>query len=354
MAGLSGFSYYKEITISTTNCDADLTNFPVYIPIVNDADIGGECLATGYDIQFADATNDNVLTFERLAGFAVSSGQANGDFYVLVPTVAGAADTVIRCYYKKTGATDASSPTGTFATANGWTAVWHMEEAPASVLDATTNNMDVTSVTSDPASVDGKIGKGVDFDTDDNMIIQDGCPTILTYPGTIEFWYKETGTMPQWARFFCNPSGTFVINKNGSGTTTLGFQLGTNLRSITPITSIWGGAWHHCLITYTTLPSAPYGRFTFFHNGVEEGYVLNSDSLPDLTSEDFIISGADSGYTCFGTCDEIRVSNEARTATYAKFNFYNSHDGHAAGNELGWGAEQGLAVAYVQQVIMVM
>ena len=73
MAGLSGFGYYKTITISTTNVDADLTNFPVYIPIVNDADIGGECLATGYDIQFADS-DPEPFCFEHIAGGDICRG----------------------------------------------------------------------------------------------------------------------------------------------------------------------------------------------------------------------------------------------------------------------------------------
>jgi hypothetical protein len=104
MAGLSGFSYYKTITISKTNVSADVNNFPVFIPIVSDADIGAACRADGFDVQFANADNSAALTFERLTGFAVASGEASGDFYVLVPTVTTADDTVIRCYYGNAGA----------------------------------------------------------------------------------------------------------------------------------------------------------------------------------------------------------------------------------------------------------
>jgi len=39
---------------------------------------------------------------------------------------------------------------------------------------------------------------------------------------------------------------------------------------------------------------------------------------------------------------------------WVKFEFYNSHDGHAAGNEISWEEETATAgAAYVQRVIMI-
>jgi hypothetical protein len=358
MAGLTGFSYYKEITISNTNVSADITNGIAFVPIVNDTDIGGHCLASGFDIQFSNSDNTTVLTFERLAGFVVAAGSANGNFYVLVPTVTTATTTVIRCYYGNAGASDVSSPENTFATANGWTGVWHMEEAPASVKDATANNMDITSVTSDPASVTGLVANGVDFDTNDNMIIQDACPTLLTATGTIEFWYKQTGTMPQYARFLdCQASGTvFYINKPTTGTTTIQFKIGTDYQNFT-ITSIWDGAWHHGLFTWTWRTNGTAGTSKFYHNGTQEGGdVANWSAWPDLTAIDFILSCASANYSCCGTLDEVRIANAVKTAAYAKFTYYNSHDGHAAGNELTWGVETSLLPpsTWTPKVIMVM
>lgn len=353
MAGLTGFSYYKTITISNTNVSADIINGIAYIPIVNDADIGGHCLASGFDIQFSNSDNSTVLTFERLAGFAVAGGQANGNFYVLIPTVTTAATTVIRCYYGNAGASDVSSPENTFATANGWTGVWHMEEAPVSVKDATSNNVDVTSVTSDPASVTGLVANGVDFDTDDNMIIQDACPTLLLNTGSIEFWYKQTGAMPQYGRFLSSAANIFWIAKRTTGTTQISFTLGTEFRNFT-ITSLWDGAWHHCMFTWTWRTNGTSGTIKFYHNGVQEGGDQTNWSVwPNLAAEDFIFSGVDANYMCCGILDEVRIANAVQTVAYATFTYYNSHDGHAAGNELTWGTETSLLPPWIPKVIMV-
>ena len=44
---------------------ADLVDFPVKVPIVADADIGAECLATGYDLRFTAADGTTLLPYER-------------------------------------------------------------------------------------------------------------------------------------------------------------------------------------------------------------------------------------------------------------------------------------------------
>ena len=52
---LAGWAYRKAITISNANVDADLTNFPLFVKINADADIGAGALANGYDIRFTAA-----------------------------------------------------------------------------------------------------------------------------------------------------------------------------------------------------------------------------------------------------------------------------------------------------------
>jgi len=359
MAGLSGFSYYKEITISNTNVDADLANFPVYVPIINDADIGGECLATGYDIQFADATNDNVLTFERLAGFAVTSGQANGDFYVLVPTVAGATDTVIRCYYKKAGATDVSSPENTFDTANGWGAVWHLEENGNPYYDATANNNDSTAGTY-PDQIDGKVAKGQDFDYASQEYISFPSTASLnlgTSDFTISFWIK-----PESARTGLiitkkyNTYPYYMITQYNTGRTQF-FMRDNSLHEV-DISSATGvitaGNWYHIFLTVDR------DSATGFKAAINASFLADANPTAVLTLDNTNvcqISGSGTTANYDGIIDEVRVNKSFLGADWGKFEYYNSHDGHAAGNELGWGAETATGegvVAYVQRVIMVM
>ena len=60
---------------------SDLTDFPVEVPIVADADIGGECLASGFDIRFTAEDGVTLLSYER-ESFAVAGGAATGVFWV--------------------------------------------------------------------------------------------------------------------------------------------------------------------------------------------------------------------------------------------------------------------------------
>ncbi len=349
MAGLSGFSYYKEITISHANVDADLSNFPAYVPIINDADIGGECLSTGYDVQFADVTNDNVLTFERLPGFAVTSGQANGDFYVLVPTVAGAANTIIRCYYGKAGASDASSPENTFLAANGWSAVWHLEEASDPYLDATSNDNDSYGGIY-PVQVTGKIAKGQDFELASGHffgINNSASLNMGTSDFTISFWAnKETWPYDYVMRkgLATVPMYCIYIGDDGTART----QIGDTVDFATCVdwdVALTTGTWF--FVTIRCDRSETDGLQVIVNAVFPAPYKADPTAVGDMTSDIPLMIGArtDNGENSFdGILDEIRIAKTLRSDAWVKFDYYNSHDGHAAGNELTWGAETAVEV----------
>ena len=352
MAGLSGFSYYKTITINNTQVNADLANFPVYIPIVNDADIGGECLSTGYDIQFSDVTNDNVLTFERLPGFAVTSGQANGDFYVLVPTVTYMSETVIRCYYGKAGASDASSPENTFLAANGWSAVWHLEEASNPYLDVTSNNNDSTAGTY-PDQATAKVGKGQDFVYTSTEYISIPTSTSLNFGATDDI------TITAWVRLDTSTGAIKkIINKSNNDFPYYSWEFG--IRTDNYITTAIGDDagsvscidWDHELALATwyhvgmRCDRDNVAGFATIYNGTLNPSPSNPTSIGDTTNTYACVIGARSGdvydHNFDGIIDEVRISKTLRSDAWIKFEYYNSHDGHTGSpdNELTWGAEQ--------------
>jgi len=343
MAGLSGFSKYKVITISNTNVDADLSNFSAYVPIVNDADIGAICRADGYDVQFSNSDNSEVLSFERLPGFSVSGGQANGDFYVRVPTIYGSSDTTIRCYYGKADATDASSPENTFRTADGWVAVWHLEEAAAPYLDATGVNNSNTAG-NDPVRIEGKIkyGQDFEFDLDQDIVIPSHSSLKLgTVDFTISMW-ANVESVPEWCAMLGNatwgtlgwavwvrddPHFRFIMH-DGVDKVEIFMAAGTL------------GQWRHVAVRCDRDVAA--GLYMVL-DGTQ-----SSDSNPTAVGDmggntnDHAIGnwyGGTTGNEFDGKLDEVRISNIDRGLSWIKFEYYNSHDGHAAGNELSWGSE---------------
>ncbi len=79
-AWYSDYTNRKSITVQSDNVDIDLTDFPVYINIDSDTDIGGAMQDTinYYDIRFTN-TNDSLLPYE-LEEMSISSGEATGSF----------------------------------------------------------------------------------------------------------------------------------------------------------------------------------------------------------------------------------------------------------------------------------
>jgi hypothetical protein len=138
----TGWAYFKTITISNANVGSDLENFPLYVGVSGDSDLGAACQSSGYDIRFCDASG-NVLSHEREA-FSVSNGAATGDFWVLVPTISSSSSTVIKMYYGNSSAEDGSSP------ASAWTSnylsVWHA--SPGQIVNAGTTSMSLLDSTS--------------------------------------------------------------------------------------------------------------------------------------------------------------------------------------------------------------
>jgi len=79
-----GWAYYKTITISDANVDADLADFPLLVAFDADPDIGRHARSDGFDLRFTTGDGQTELDFER-ESFSVSSGLACGRFWVRVP-----------------------------------------------------------------------------------------------------------------------------------------------------------------------------------------------------------------------------------------------------------------------------
>jgi len=82
----NGWKKAKPITIPGTSVPSGgLTNVPVMVRFTNDADIGAICRTDGYDVRFCDDSGTELSQY-RLS-FSVSSGQASGEFWVLLPSI---------------------------------------------------------------------------------------------------------------------------------------------------------------------------------------------------------------------------------------------------------------------------
>jgi hypothetical protein len=104
ISGTDEFGGIKKISISNTNVDTDLTDFPLQVVFENDSELGLVMGNNGYDIEFRDADQETVLPHE-LAYFNIESDLASGKYFVKIPTVSSSSVTEIYMYYGKASVT---------------------------------------------------------------------------------------------------------------------------------------------------------------------------------------------------------------------------------------------------------
>ena len=91
----------RKITIDAADIDSDLTNYPLYVNVTQIA-IGTDSQADCDDFVFVDSTNVTKLDHE----IEHCDNVDWAEFWVEVPTVDDAVDTVIFMYYNNPAATD--------------------------------------------------------------------------------------------------------------------------------------------------------------------------------------------------------------------------------------------------------
>jgi len=161
MAWLAGYSKRKKITVASAQVSALLTDFPVYLPIVADADIGAVCRADGYDLRLTQSDGETLLKYERL-GWTVAAGEASGRIWTKAPSISSVVDTDFYLYYGDAGAGDGEDA------ANVWDSdhqiVWHLGESSGDALDSTGNGRDGTYAGNLPDQRSALCGNGQHFD----------------------------------------------------------------------------------------------------------------------------------------------------------------------------------------------
>lgn len=174
MSVVSGFNYYRELTIDNSKIDAALSSYPVMVKLTSSNFDFSKVLSPGLDIVFSDES-DNLLDFE-VEYFDQTEEKAV--FHVRVPTVASLADTIMKMHYGKTGATDQSNKTGVWD--SDFVGVWHM----GGVTDSTGNANNLTAG-GGPSLVDGLNAKAYSFDGANDYLERSGMS--FTYPLTLQY-----------------------------------------------------------------------------------------------------------------------------------------------------------------------
>lgn len=146
----SDWDYYKVITIDHDYIDTDLSNFPVLVVI--DDTTGDKCNG-GDSIRFIDIDNTTEYYYE------IEKWVDNEDriVWVNITSISSTVDTKFLMYYGNSDAIDNQNPTDVWN--SNYMAVWHMN----SLLDSTSNNIDLTNYGAVLTTDGGKIGDCYEF-----------------------------------------------------------------------------------------------------------------------------------------------------------------------------------------------
>ena len=186
------FTKRKPVTNIGNRPSAALSNYPLKVGIVSDAQIGAAAQGDGDDLRFALQSAELTALYAEKNNFAVAGGLATGNFWVNAPSVLSSADLALYCYYGNAGAAAQANPE--LAYNADFAVVYHCSQDPSisQILDSTAALKHGTSQGSMTSGdlVDGKLYKALDFDGSDDAIL---CPlwTANATTPSISAWVKK-------------------------------------------------------------------------------------------------------------------------------------------------------------------
>ncbi len=345
-----------KLTIDGSKIEGDLTNFPVSITLSSGTGQTGfdatvvfdELTASGTDrkkIAITDSSDNQLyIEIERW-----DYGNEEANLWVKVPTISSGTSTDLYLYYDATvsGNTSYVGDTGDAAAQNVWDTnfkgVWHMAQDPNgdvanAIKDSTSNVIHATPVGSMTSAdlVDGKVGKGIDFDGTDDYIdvgdvsILDGAVactfeiilnrTSFTVDGAfIRKWAPGQQSFTFGQSMSSSAQLRMLINDTGAVNILVGETTDANIANSTTVyaVGVWGGS----------------NTLTIYENAVSKNISYDAQNTPVSiadTTEHLSLSGRYNAGSpdlfTNGVSDEVRISNTARSVAWIKATYYSNWD----------------------------
>ena len=355
MAWLTNWAKRIELTIDSTKVDSVLSNFPVLVKISNSSGIDTTDVTSVFTELGSDsnrkkiaATTDNGITqcYVEIERFDYANSVAW--LWIKIPSIASGASTIFYLYYDS-GQADNTTYIGDTTDAaaqsvwdSNFVGVWHMSQDPSggagAIKDSTPHvnhgTSDGTMLTED--LVDGKVGKGIDFDGGDDYIdigdvsILDGAVAC-----TFEIILNRTSFTADGAfiRKWASGQQSFVfgqsasesdqlrmlINDTGAVNVLTGETTNANIANSTTVyaVGVWGGS-----NTLTIYENAVSRNISYSFQNTP---VSIADTTEHLSLSGRYNAGSPDSFTN-GVSDEIRISNTDRSAAWIKATYYSNWD----------------------------
>jgi hypothetical protein len=312
-------------------------NFPVLIRLTSaNADVFSEAQANGADIRFASPSGKPLpYQIERW-------DKANNlaEIWVKADTVKGSDSSArIKMYWGKIGAADSSKGEAVFDTANGFQAVFHLNDAgngPA--LDATKNNFSAIAAqvgtTGLPKDTIGLIGTSKKFNANSGNTAGGYYTIQNSASGKLNFLQGDSYSISAWvycemadAQFrmiVCKNDNQYTLSTKNSGGCNWEFNTFTDKGWEDVFSPATGNQWVH---VFGSRNGAAGTEFLYVNGALAKNAITtNSGSGGQKTGTNVFIGampGSPAQRFWAGRLDEIEMSNVVRSADWIKLNYQN-------------------------------
>ncbi|MFQ5470674.1 MAG: DUF2341 domain-containing protein [Gammaproteobacteria bacterium] len=338
---VSNHGYRKTITINAMQVSGstDLVDFPVLVSVTDIdlatvANAGKVENANGYDIEFRAVDGITPLDFEREHYNPVTGSLVA---WVRLPTISATVNTPFYIYYGNTTVTASRENAAAVWSAYGM--VQHFNETSGTMLDSTVNannGIGGGTVNLDPAQQKiGGAGSAIEvFNENSYVSIADSAALDLTDKGSVSVWVNDSAAPEGYAGILVKGGVAPAISTDSnyhlgvdsitSGATIRGYRgsiSGSDLRS----TSLYNsdGTWDLLTLTWDGSVARLY------RDGVQieqmpqiQNAIANSGPLEIGRRR---ISSTDTRQYR-GLIDEVRVSNQPRSANWIATEFSNQEN----------------------------
>lgn len=309
----STFDYCSDITISNSNIDSDLTDFPAMVKFnVSNFDYG-HSQNSGEDLRFfSESCYDGGYQLSH----EIEKWNEQGDSFVWVKAnLTSASSTVISVYYgNNTPVEDGQDVHGVWD--DNFLDVYHITELNATSSTGANNGTGSSGATH---SATGKIDGSVDLDGGNNAYIDFG-EDIYDFsgtPGTMSCWVKR-GTIETEERQFQTIESRVNIQIETDNTIILYINDGSSKTLVGSVAN--EDQWYHVTVTW----DGSYPEL--FVNGTSQGNTTAGYPITEDATRSTRIGSLWDGYYPNGSVDEARVSNIVRSDAWIKANFYMGED----------------------------
>ncbi len=345
----SDWLFQKSLVINTgpsgANTASLVRNFPLLVRLTAlEADVFAEARAGGADGRFSTADGTTPLPYQ-IENWNASGREA--EIWVKVDSVLpGNGLQSIRMFWGNDTASDSSNGRAVFDTAAGFQAVYHMD-GTGDESEATPNGITATAVNAPGATASGAVGPARTLSGSAQYFIDSN-----TASGPLNFHMTDSYTISAWiypaAITSSGTDGNAILDKgndqyilqaysNGSvkrwNFTTRGnntFLQDTSAGSLTAQSGV--GGWHHLMGVYHGAATGGAIAESLYYDGnlANALSATNSNTTGRGESQSVFIGALGSGtapnggaFSRYwnGSLDEMEVSSQARSASWARLSF---------------------------------